>query len=76
LTRPAKSAEEFAAVEGAAREIRTLLARLSLDAPAEVLEFRKAASGPPYASLDALTPTVLEWLREKNLIDRYRIRRG
>lgn len=69
-----KTAEEFAAVTDLHEQLCQQRESLRLDVPEEVNMFLKAVAGQG-ATLDMLTPDVLNWLANEDDKSRYRIKR-
>lgn len=69
------STEDVRVFRSHVSEMKSRLDELTADDyPPDVLEFFRSAQHEPGASYDLLTPEVAEWLRERGLLSRLRIR--
>lgn len=72
--KPPANEEEFLGIESVWDDIRRMISELPdvADDP-NVQEFLKAANSPRGASIELLTDEVRAWLRDNNVVEKYRI---
>jgi hypothetical protein len=70
----AGAAEDVAKIRAMVATLQTEIAAMHFDYPSDITDFLRAAMAPSGVPLSGVTPQLLEWLREHNMLESYTVR--